>query len=575
VRALLLAKRALEKAEADKPALESTAQATTESPTETTAETTTAQVAKAAAGADKRAGIRATYAWALYRNGKLEEALVEMKTAVSEPGGDELKASQKELEKAVQQWQGDEVAKRRERRESLSKEVDALAAAVNTRRTFEYADAEKSWWDRQLRVLVSNLELLQDEKTGLAGVGITSEQGWGVGRRYELAKSLRERTIDGPEARRRWEEAILAIAKSEKYRDTVFPGGGLLTPQEGLLPLGADPQSGLWEFGHVQSGDEPERDKDGKFVRQKSGAHKLVERSDRGTGTANQGTGTADQGTGIADQGTGVFGSGTGIVLVLIPGGTFWMGAQKTDPNGQNFDREARSDESVHRVTLSPYFLSKYELTQGQWQRFTGSNPSSFKSGDTTSGPTNPVESVSWLDCERVLRRLGLQLPSEAQWEFGARGGTSSVWWTGSAKESLADKVNLADQSYVAAGGSAGVAAWWPEFKDGFGSHAPVGRLAANDFGLHEVCGNVWEWCFDAYESYPEAGGASSAARDPLVDGDGLAARVSRGGSFNIAASFARSASRFSYSPSSQGHYLGVRPSRALRLSTSPPHNAR
>jgi formylglycine-generating enzyme required for sulfatase activity len=168
-----------------------------------------------------------------------------------------------------------------------------------------------------------------------------------------------------------------------------------------------------------------------------------------------------------------------------------------------------------------------------------------------------------------------LELPSEAQWEFGARGGTSSVWWTGSAKESLADKVNLADQSYVAAGGSAGVAAWWPEFNDGFGVHAPVGRLGANDFGLHEVCGNVWEWCFDTHESYPEAGGASSAARDPLVDGDGLATRVIRGGSFGYAATIASSASRSSGTPPNRDDSLGVRPSRALRLSTSPPHNAR
>jgi formylglycine-generating enzyme required for sulfatase activity len=263
-------------------------------------------------------------------------------------------------------------------------------------------------------------------------------------------------------------------------------------------------------------------------------------------------------------------------VLVLIPGGTFWMGAQKTDASSQNYDPEALGDESVHRVTLSPYFLSKYELTQGQWQRFTGSNPSNYKSGfNGTIGPTNPVEQVSWLDCERVLRRLGLELPSEAQWEFGARGGTSSVWWTGSEKESLADKVNLADQSYVAVGGPAGVAAWWPEFNDGFPVHAPVGRLPANGFGLHEVCGNVFEWCFDAYESYPEAGGASSAARDPLVDGDGLATRVSRGGSFILAATGARSAIRNSFTPTFQVIYLGVRPSRALRLSTSPPHNAR
>jgi formylglycine-generating enzyme required for sulfatase activity len=219
----------------------------------------------------------------------------------------------------------------------------------------------------------------------------------------------------------------------------------------------------------------------------------------------------------------------------------------------------------VHRVALSPYFLSKYELTQGQWSRFTGLNPSYYKSGfNGTVGITNPVEQVDWPTCKRLTRGLGLELPSEAQWEFGARGGTSSVWWTGSAKESLANKVNLADQSYVAVGGPASQAAWWPEFKDGFPVHAPVGRLAANDFGLHEVCGNVWEWCFDAYEDYPEGGDASSATRDPRVDGDGLATRVNRGGSFRNAATDARSANRNISTPSYQFNFLGVRPSRAV-----------
>jgi formylglycine-generating enzyme required for sulfatase activity len=496
-----------------------------------------------AASEDERAGIRDTYAWALFRNGKLDEALAEMKTALSEPGGEELKQSAKDLEKAVQQWQGDEVAKRRERRESLSKEVKALAAVVNERRTFEYTDAEKTWWDRQLRVLVQNLETFQNPDSGLMGSGVNPDFAWGVQKRHDFAKSVREQTLTSAEAKRRWDEAILAIAKSEKYRDTVFPGGGLLTPQEGLLPLGADPQSSLWEFWHVQSGDEPERDKDGNFVRQKSGAHELVETS----------------------------GQGTGIVLVLIPGGTFWMGAQKTDPAGQNYDPEAQIDESVHRVTLSPYFLSKYELTQGQWSRFTGLNPSNYKSGfDGTVGSTNPVEQVGWLTCERVMRGLGLELPSEAQWEFGAGGGTSSVWWTGSAKESLADKVNLADQSFVAAGGPAGQAAWWPEFKDGFAVHAPVGRLAANGFGLHEVCGNVWEWCFDAYDGY-----TPDDATDPRVADAGSSSRVFRGGSFSLAASRARSAYRGDNTPETRGNNLGLRPSRALRLASSPLHSGK
>jgi len=253
---------------------------------------------------------------------------------------------------------------------------------------------------------------------------------------------------------------------------------------------------------------------------------------------------------------------------VLIPGGTFWMGAQKTDPNGRNYDPEARGDESVHKVSLSPYFLSKYELTQGQWSRFAGFNPSIYKSGfNGTLGITNPVEQVDWLTCERVTRGLGLELPSEAQWEFACRAGTSSAWWTGNVKELLADKVNLADQSYVAVGGQAGEAAWWPDFKDGFPLHAPVGGFAANAFGLHEICGNVWEWCFDAYEYYP-----SEEARDPRLDGEGLAARMMRGGGFDTTASRASSAYRGLNSPKYSVNNLGLRPSKALLLSTPPLH---
>ncbi|MFM7282841.1 MAG: hypothetical protein ACKO32_13795, partial [Planctomycetia bacterium] len=204
VRALLLAEYALKAA--DKQTIADTTPATGAAQAGRTVDTPEGADGKPSAAATpsrtSRAGIRETYAWALLRNGKLDEALAEMKTALTEPGGDELKQSAKDFEKAVQQWQGDEVSKRRERRETLSKEVDALFVAVNERRTFEYTDAEKTWWDRQLRVLVQNLENFQNPDSGLMGSGVNPDFGWGVQKRYDFAQSVREQTITSAEAKR-------------------------------------------------------------------------------------------------------------------------------------------------------------------------------------------------------------------------------------------------------------------------------------------------------------------------------------------------------------------------------------
>jgi formylglycine-generating enzyme required for sulfatase activity len=109
----------------------------------------------------------------------------------------------------------------------------------------------------------------------------------------------------------------------------------------------------------------------------------------------------------------------TGIVMVLLPGGTFHMGAQKTDPNGRNYDPEAEDDEGpVHEVTLRPFLITKHELTQAEWKSVMGSNPSYFKGDDD-----RPVENISWDDIQKFEAKTGLTLPTEAEWEYACRGG--------------------------------------------------------------------------------------------------------------------------------------------------------
>jgi len=205
----------------------------------------------------------------------------------------------------------------------------------------------------------------------------------------------------------------------------------------------------------------------------------------------------------------------------------------------------------VHAVPLAPFFLSKYELTQGQWQRFSGRNPSYYTRGDS-----HPVEQVSWLDCEHLLGRLGLRLPSEAQWEYGCRAGTDSEWSYGNEVGSLRGFVNIADERRRSGG--------WPfepGFSDGWDVHCPVGTLPPNAFGLHEMHGNVWEWCLDGFD--PRFYG-QSPARDPVSSPEGSTFRVFRGGSYFNAAVGARSAHREPGTPSLAYSLIGLRPARAI-----------
>ena len=283
-----------------------------------------------------------------------------------------------------------------------------------------------------------------------------------------------------------WEEAIAAIAKHELY------GGMKLRVHEGLRPIGADPESKLWEFVHIASG------------------------------TPGKAIPSRDQATGriVPDD-------DMGIVLVLLPGGTFWMGAQKDDASKPNYDPQAQSDEApVHGVTLSPFFVGKHEVTQGQWRRWTGINPSESRERNEMA---LPVTNVSWDDVDAATRKAGLLLPTEAQWEYACRARTNTPWWTG------AEEANLAKGAVF---GDAPLAA--------------IGSKAANRFGLFDTTGNVWEWCRDAYGDYP-----SSIVADPLVASGPI--RVNRGGSWNYVSYVCRSAYRFNCNPVVTGDYIGFR----------------
>ena len=393
----------------------------------------------------------------------------------------------------------------------LEEERGELEAEVNERRDWRFPEGEREarWWNNQLSKLIEGLEDL--DMGLLAENGTSAEHGWSVPKRLEFARSLRKKFAEGGEYFRRWSQALPEIRAA-------YPGLAL-SQQIGLVPIGPDPESSLWEFAHLQTGEPAERGADGRLV--------FTER--------------------------------TGLVFVLLPGGTFLMGAQAGDPDAPNFDPQAEEDEGpVHEVTLSPFFLSKYEMTQAQWQGFAGRNPSN-RSPANSGSLLNPVEQVSWNDCGEVMQRMELVLPSEAQWEYAARGGTSSPWWTGEERRSLFGAANLLDQA---------AAEWdgfkefkdWQEVNDGYGISAPVHLYDPNPFGLHNVHGNVWEWCLDG-NNKDSAG--LRAARDPVADALSKF-RVFRGGGYRNTAVGARSTSGRALMPASAELVLGLRPARRL-----------
>lgn len=212
------------------------------------------------------------------------------------------------------------------------------------------------------------------------------------------------------------------------------------------------------------------------------------------------------------------------FTMIAVRGGTFQMGG----------DDEFETEKPVHQVTLSDYYIGETEVTQELWSAVMGSNPSKF-----TGNMQRPVEMVSWNNCQTFISKLNeltgetFRLPTEAQWEYAARGGNKSKGYIYSGSNTI---------DYVA----------WYTSNSSSTTH-PVKTKAPNELGIYDMSGNVWEWCSDWYGSY-----FSAAQTDPTGPTTG-SNRVLRGGGWCNSATYCRVAVRDSSTPTVTYPDLGLR----------------
>jgi len=211
----------------------------------------------------------------------------------------------------------------------------------------------------------------------------------------------------------------------------------------------------------------------------------------------------------------------TGMVMLLVPPGNFMMGSPLSEEGRQDYERQ-------HPCKISKaFYLSQNEVSQMEYESVTGKNHSFFKGADL------PVESVSWTVCDEFFSKTSgaLRFPSEAEWEYACRAGTTTAY-------SFGESVTRAQVNYQGK------------------QTVPCGSLPANAWGFHEMPGNVWEWCEDTFGKYPEQGDEAAIVNTNAI------ARVLRGGSWQFNCNYCRGSGRFAVTPEFATNFVGLRSAR-------------